>query len=375
MKIIIWTGEAWETWGAYSIIEGGIGGSETAAIRMATELARMGHDVTVAGQVVPGKVDGVTYVEGLGWKGYPCGMVECDVFISSRDWNIVREICPKAKLKILWMHDLHMGEDSEEAMLEYDRIFVLSKYALQYALGCYAHVPRDKYIVTRNGIDPALFLRPGDTLEYPGHVEKKGCKVIYSSSYDRGLDRLLTFWPKIRKVTPEAELHVYYGFNTAELQVAAIGKTSDRMRLGYQMHRLDQMASQGVVYHGRVGQRELAKAFMESALWLYPTSFHETSCITAMEAQAAGVFGITTKLAALPETLRMGHLIDPPTSSEEYEDNFLDMVEWFVDNHAHDVDPHLALNRKWVLENLSWRGVASDWDIFFVNWLEGDHRG
>jgi len=63
-----------------------------------------------------------------------------------------------------------MGEDSEESMLDFDRIFVLSKYALQYALGCYPHVPSDRYVVTRNGIDPSLFLRPGETLEYPSHI-------------------------------------------------------------------------------------------------------------------------------------------------------------------------------------------------------------
>jgi len=368
VKIIIWTGAAWETWGPHSIIDGGIGGSETAVVKMAVELARMGHEVIVAGQVVPGKVDGVTYVNGIAWKCFPVRMVECDVFISSRDRNIVREIIPQAKLKILWMHDLHMGEDSEEAMLDFDRIFVLSKYALQYALGCYPHVPSDRYVVTRNGIDPSLFLRPGETLEYPSHIEKSGYKAIYSSSYDRGLVRLLDFWPKIRKIAPEATLDVYYGFDTVEKQVAAVGRKSDKLALDYVKDRLVNLVAQGVTYHGRVGQRELAKAFLASSLWLYPTNFHETSCITAMEAQAAGAFAITSKLGALPETLRMGYLIEPPNTTGEYEAEFLDTIKWFLEARQHDVEPHLQLNRKWTLENLSWHGVASQWDIFFVDW-------
>ena len=378
MKIIIWTGDAWETWGPHSIIEGGIGGSETAVIHMATQLARMGHDVTVAGQVVPGKVDGVTYVEGLAWKAFPVRMVECDVFISSRDWSIVREIIPQAALKILWMHDLHLGEDTEEHMLDYDHIFVLSNYALQYALSCYPHVPRSKYVVTRNGIDPSLFLQPGETLDHLEYVRlppKSGCKVIYSSSYDRGLDRLLTFWPKIRAFCPEAKLHVYYGFNTVEKQVATSGRKSDGLTLEFQKNRLVEMADHGVVSHGRVGQRELAQAFMESSLWLYPTNFHETSCITAMEAQAAGTFAVTSKLAALPETLRMGDMVEPPNTMPEYEAEFLGSVMWYLSARDNDVvNPHLRLNREWALRNLSWKGVASQWDFFFVNWLAGNRR-
>ena len=368
MKIVIWTGAAWETWGPHSIIEGGIGGSETAAIHMATQLARMGHEVSIVGQVEVGVVNGVTYVDGRYWKSYPVGMVECDVFISSRDRSIVREILPKAQLKILWMHDLHMGEDTEEHMLDYDRIFVLSKYALKYALSCYPHVPSSKYVVTRNGIDPSLFTAP----EHELFSAKTGCKAIYSSSYDRGLDRLLTFWPKVRERCPEAELHVYYGFNTAEKQAAAIGRKSDLLTLEFQKHRLVEMASLGVVSHGRVGQRELAKAFLESSLWLYPTNFHETFCITAMEAQAAAVFAITSDLAALPETLRMGHLIKPPNTTAKYEAEFLDAIKWFLDARD-DLESHLRVNRQTILETMSWRGVASEWDIFFVNWLAGDH--
>jgi hypothetical protein len=39
---------------------------------------------------------------------------------------------------------------------------------------------------------------------------------------------------------------------------------------------------------GMVDQRTLAAAFASAGWWLYPTSFEETSCITAMKAQALG---------------------------------------------------------------------------------------
>ena len=49
MKIVIWTGAAWEPWGPPSVI-GGIGGSETAAVHMARELANRGHEVVMFGE-------------------------------------------------------------------------------------------------------------------------------------------------------------------------------------------------------------------------------------------------------------------------------------------------------------------------------------
>src|SRR6185369_7057219 len=60
----------------------------------------------------------------------------------------------------------------------------------------------------------------------------------------------------------------------------------------------------GVVMHGRVNQRELAEAMLGAGVWFYPTWFSETSCITAMEAQAAGLRCVCPRIAALAETVR-----------------------------------------------------------------------
>lgn len=56
--------------------------------------------------------------------------------------------------------------------------------------------------------------------------------------------------------------------------------------------------------HGRVNQRELAEAMLGAGVWFYPTWFSETSCITAMEAQAAGLWCVCPEIAALKETVR-----------------------------------------------------------------------
>ena len=365
MKIVIWTGMAWETWGPESINAEGLGGSETAVIHMAAELTALGHEVAVIGQVKPGNFAGVSYEDYRDYLDLRTRKIECDVFISSRDLHVLRLLSPKARLSVLWMHDLSVGEDTAEELLGYDYIFVLSKYAFKYALNCYPHVPRTKYVVTRNGIDPNRFLLSGETADTLKSIVKSGCRAIYSSSYDRGLDRLLAFWPKIRELRSDAELHVYYGLDNAEKSAVMAGNKCDRNILDYYRYRLASMEEHGVVVHGRVGQQDLAMAFLDSSLWLYPTNFHETSCITAMEAQAAGVFSVTSRLGALPETLKYGRFIDPPNTDLRYEEAFLGIIRKYLNGMDPIAYSDLIDGRSWALRKLAWSGVAADWHAFF----------
>ena len=75
----------------------------------------------------------------------------------------------------------------------------------------------------------------------------------------------------------------------------------------------------GAQVPGNVPQRQLAREFMRSSLLLYPNTFEETSCITALEAQAAGCAIVTSDLGALSETIgAAGILISEPPGTEPY---------------------------------------------------------
>jgi hypothetical protein len=127
MKIVIWTGPAWETWGADSLLTG-IGGSEAAAVYISRELARLGHEVEVVGMVRPSEVrygsgvvrfvDFTEYHEYSSSPSYSMGplrlgrgRMECDVFVSSRYLTAINKVQPDCRLKVLWMHDVHAGPD------------------------------------------------------------------------------------------------------------------------------------------------------------------------------------------------------------------------------------------------------------------------
>ena len=126
-------------------------------------------------------------------------------------------------------------------------------------------------------------------------------KVIYTSSYDRGLEHLLKIWPDVVKAVPEAELHVFYGW---DLFARFYGDNPERMAWKKKID--DMMEHKGVTHHGRVSQPQIVKEMKKCGIWAYPTHFGEISCITAMKAQALGCIPIVINYAALETTVQFG---------------------------------------------------------------------
>lgn len=126
-------------------------------------------------------------------------------------------------------------------------------------------------------------------------------KVIYASSYDRGLVTLLELWSDIKERVPEATLDIFYGWNSFDM----VHKTNpDQMKWKWTVIRmLNDLKDLGVNEHGRVSHEVLAEKFKEADVWAYPTEFNEIHCITALKAQEAGCIPVTTGCYALAETV------------------------------------------------------------------------
>lgn len=366
LSIVIWTGAAWERWAPPILNREGIGGSETAVIHMARELCELGHEVTCIGdhRGFAGIYDGVNYVVYQDLLEGTVPPVTCDIMISSRDKQ-AHLVPVTAKKKILWVHDLHVGDDWRRDLVKYDRVFCLSEYAKRIFLSYYAHLDLKKIWVTRNGIDIGRYL----TFRPKGPTSR----FTYSSSPDRGLDVLLTFWPQIRAFLPEAELHVYYGFDTWRKMVESQGNRAAMLKVAYFESAVKGAEKQGVHYHGRVGQYELSRSQCASSLWLYPTAFLETYCITALEAQAAGSIPITTAIGALTETVKHGVLLPPRNTEVSYRASFLEAVKSFTTDDSFEMTKKLNLmrdeGRNWALTQ-SWKALAYDWSKYFEDLLQ-----
>jgi glycosyltransferase involved in cell wall biosynthesis len=372
MKISIWTGHAFEPWGPISADQGGIGGSETAAIHMAFELAALGHQVTMFGEH-EGKegiiADWVATTFGsVEWVDYRRAIKDpkiaaCDVFVSSRDKSVLR-LKPDAKVKVLWVHDIHVGDDWEGEVALFDRVYCLTKWHKDFVMEHYPHVEPEKFFVTRNGIDPARFHpeMPWEELR-----AKKGPRFVWSSSLDRGLDVMLDVWPEIRKLEPRAELGVYYGIENWR-KLNAENKPG-LATIDFMMERIRRLEGDGVRYHGRVGQRELAEAHMGAICWAYPTAWMETFAITALEAQAAGAYPVTSRLAALPETVFAGTLLGGRNKSAEYKKSFVDAVAAALRDEDGFASRTAEVSREFTLRARTWAGVAREWEADFEGLL------
>lgn len=136
-------------------------------------------------------------------------------------------------------------------------------------------------------------------------MEFRQHKLIYCSSYDRGLIWLLKLWPKIIEKYPDATLSIYYGWNLFD---KAYSNNPERMSWKNKMCEL--MTQKGITEYGRVGKDELNKATQEAGVWTYFVDFDEINCITALNCQKYGCVPCVINRAALKETVGSGIKID-----------------------------------------------------------------
>lgn len=143
-------------------------------------------------------------------------------------------------------------------------------------------------------------------------------KLLYSSSYDRGLDVLLYLWSDIKRIYPDAELHIAYGW---DLFMAVAHNNPERMEWKETTEAL--MQQDGIIHHGRIGKKELKALRKECGIWAYPTYFTEINCISALEAQFDGCVPVTMDYAALSETVGSGVKVKGDILDPEVKDTYL----------------------------------------------------
>jgi glycosyltransferase involved in cell wall biosynthesis len=342
----------------------GLGGSETALCKMAEQFARRGWDVRVYAGEGDGGIRGdhvttnedadptgnVLYRPAAAWDPGEA----CDLFVSSRVPEVLdRSIA--APRRVLWLHDADYGERlTEERVERATDVIVLSEFQQELLTGLYPFLEGRTW-VSRNGIEP-LWFRSGAT-----DAAKKP-QVVYSSSPDRGLEVLLELWPRVRERVPEATLH--YGYAPVYFAMRDAGWPG----LQELSTRLDKLGQQeGVVNHGSMGQQRLARLYMDSMVWAYPSwqtivdgPFPEISCISAMEAQAAGCVPIALDHGALRETVKAGDLVAGDPRTEEWRERFVDAIVKALTDRKYR--GRIASRGRLHGKTLGWEDVAEAWE-------------
>lgn len=338
-KVIFYGGGAWEPWSPRSMRDGGLGGSETALAQVAIRLAMDGYEVKVYSGAEPGMYGGSL------WRPVHAfdPAEECDLLVVSRVPPIF-DADLAAKRTALWCHD-HSYPDmlTEDRLAKIDHVVVLSEWQKARFARLYPSAA-EKLTLIRNGI--GMFDPDTGEDRYLGarsrSFAQRKPRCVFSSSADRGLDVMLRLWPQIREKVPDAELHVFYGFNTLDAVARQNPQLADFKR-GI-LAQVAQLGGEpaGVFLRGRVGQQELAEEMGQARVWAYPTAFLETSCIGAMEARAAGLPIVSSRLGALIETADKGALIPwaqdedaPHNQTPEYATSFIGEVVLLLTDKTH----------------------------------------
>lgn len=297
-----------------------LGGSETAAYYIARELAARGHRVTLfTNDPNEGFFDGVKYIwAGRVTEGAPLGErfhfyasnTPCDVLLMQRQPGaFVHRF--QSKINVCWLHDLALFRQRPlvaAGLWNIDAFFCVSEWHKKQVCEVYGLAPEVVRTVT-NGVDLSLF---GDELFKNGkwarpynnplsrsiiggkQPPKDRISLLYSSRPERGLEHHVRpggIMERLLEIDKRFHLYVCnYDNNPPHLADYYAGL----------YERIEELPNCTAL--GNLTKQQLADVMRQCDALVYPTEFEEVSCITAMEAMAAGLPFISSEVAALPET-------------------------------------------------------------------------
>jgi glycosyltransferase involved in cell wall biosynthesis len=287
--------------------------------------------------------------------------------INLNDYNInlIKSTCHMDFLKsdkknVLWQH------------LSYDQPFVQQMQSTNFtnAVDAFVYVshwqyqrfqqifkhPFQKGHVIKNAIDP---------IEYKPKDKDGKLKLIYTSTPWRGLDVLLEVWKNLNR--NDVELHVY---SSTKIYGSGFEASDDAKEWEPLLEHTAN--TKGVTYHGYATNDKVRKALQEAHIFTYPSTFEETSCLSMIEAGAAGLSLVSTNLGALPETgSEFATLVELPRTKEDLVINYTKILNEEIDSFWTKQDK-LKQQSDFYNEYYSWNNRIKDWEKLFNSLSKGN---
>lgn len=200
----------------------------------------------------------------------------------------------RSKKRIFVAHDL--PGDPESAFLanggynQFDLLVFVSNWQMQKYIEYYG-IPWYKCRVILNAIDPIS--SSCDHRTYTD-FDDEPVKLVYHTTPHRGLDILAqTFYDfKVEKKL-NITLDVFSSF-----EIYGWKQRDEQYQQLFEFLK----NTPGVTYHGSVEHEKLNELLPHYDIFAYPSIWPETSCLSLMEAMAAGLICVHPNFAALPET-------------------------------------------------------------------------
>lgn len=323
-----------------------ISGSEYMSINLAKEFYKLEYRVFIIGNFediskninYQGIYDNIEYIDHKYFSEFTLKYVIDFLIISRFVNNLI--FYDNIKKVYLWIHDILpiLGNNYSNGIQyhknKFKGIIAVSEWQKQNTVEK-LNIPENDIIVSRNAIYNKRFIDK--------NIEKIPYRFIYSSSADRGLNYLIKVIPKIKEKYSETTLHLFVNQSLIDIETLQI------------INELDY-----VYLNPRVSQEQLSDEFLKSDIWLYPTDFQETYCITALEAMCAKCLVATVDYCGLGNVIK-GRGI---ACNNPIEKNLDDLVEklFFVMEKPSLKSHFIEKAYNWAVEQ-TYEKLAKEWIV------------
>ena len=263
-------------------------------------------------------------------------------------------IDPK-KLNILWQKNAYNQPNLQEFFRNKDRHkeydwYVFNSHWNYEKFRYYFDIPTERSVVIKNGLD-----------YFPKRkIYKKGdpIKIIHHCTPWRGLNVLLLAMQDIKD--PNITLDVY---SSSKVYGSEFSDDNDK-----DFYPLYEQAKQlpNVNYIGYKPHEYIKEVMPNYDMFVYPSIFEETSCVSALEALASGLHVITNNFGALYETCAEWPVyISYSTNYEQMAQDTAVAIRTAA-NYLHEdfIQDHLDEQQKFYKKFYHWNKKKHEWTIF-----------
>ena len=272
-----------------------------------------------------------------------------NLILNNTDHNLIE----KNKINVLWMHHFVNQKEAQNLSsnefvnkldwIVYNSNWNFEKHVYQFK------VPENKCVVIRNAIEKI------DIVEKP----KDKISLIYHTTPWRGLVHLLKVFKNLNLKNVELNIcssTIIYG---KKFDVK-LGKT-------YESLFNECKNTKNVKYFGFLDNKKIIELLKQMHIFTHPSIWPETSCISAIEAMAAGCEVVTTNLGALYETCSpFGTFVNFDRNFDNLEKRYKKVLLNSIENYWSDKNQDkLKLQVKTINSTYSWDVRSYEWKNFF----------
>ena len=267
--------------------------------------------------------------------------------------NANHDLIEKDRINILWVHHFvnqkeikNLGLKDYVNKLDYivfNSNWNFEKFYYQFK------IPESKSLVIRNAIEKIKFKeKPKDKIN-----------LIYHTTPWRGLVHLLNVFKSLD--LENVELNV-----CSSTKIYGKKFDEDNSKLFENIFN-DCKTMKNINYFGFVDNKKIIELLKKMHIFAYPSIWHETSCIAAIESMAAGCEVVSTNLGAMFETCSpFGKLISFDRNFDKMESIFKNVLLSSINNFwSNENQTKLELQRETINLLYSWETRSNEWKNFF----------